>query len=221
MRNYLFLRVRVLGRLLRELGWWRLLVLGALLTLAGARALVVAASSPFLAWGVPLVVAAMVLGLHRPRPDLTFLQLTAPNFRRWLATEYALLSVLPALFLLVWGRLAPAALTVVLAAAVALVPPATARASRTHQPSLFRSTAFEWVSGGRRVGLGLAWLGLLAVAATTRHTATGPALAVVGWLLLLLDIYGPAEPQTWLLPVLRTPGQWLRNRIGGGCCTSG
>ncbi|UOQ77009.1 hypothetical protein MUN84_21480 [Hymenobacter sp. 5516J-16] len=124
--------------------------------------------------------------------------------------------MLPTLFLLAWGHCGPAVLTVALAAAVALVPAATARASRTRWPSLFRSSSFEWVSGSRRPGLGLAWLGLLAGAAATRHTATGPALAVVGWLLLLLNIYGPAEPQAWLLPVLRTPSQWIRNRVGWG-----
>ncbi|GAB2782616.1 hypothetical protein HNQ93_002194 [Hymenobacter luteus] len=216
MRNYLLLRARLLVRLLRELGWWRLLLLGGLLGLATARALVVAAGSAKAAWLVPVVVAGLLWSLHRQRPDFLFLQLTAPGFRPWLAAEYALLSLPAAGVLVGCGRPGAALLTLVLAAGVALAPPATARAGRRHRQSMFRSVAFEWVGASRRRGAGLLWLGLLGAAAATRHTATGPALAVVGWLLVLLEVYGPVEPWAWLLPALTSPGRWLRGRVGWG-----
>ncbi|GAB3224541.1 hypothetical protein GCM10027346_04810 [Hymenobacter seoulensis] len=216
MRNYLRLRSRVLGRQVLEMGWWRILVLGLLLGLAVLRAGFVAAASPSGAWLIPLAAAGLTLSLHRQRSDLQFLQLTAPQFRRWMLLEYALLSVPAAVLLLGWGRLGPALLTTALTALVAFMPPATARASRQRLPSVFRSSAFEWVAGGRRPWLGLSWLALLAVACSFRSTATGPAVAIVVWLGLLLEVYGPAEPWTWLLPVLRTPGQWLRRRMGWG-----
>ncbi|WP_139922441.1 hypothetical protein [Hymenobacter sp. DG01] len=215
MQTYLTLRVRLLIRLLRELGWWRLLLLGTLLGLATARALLMAAGSAGAAWLVPVVVAGLIWSLHRQRDDYSFLQLTAPGFRPWLGAEYALLS-LPALGVLVaFGRIGAALLTIVLAALVALAPPATARAGRRHGRTVFRSVAFEWVGASRR-GAGLLWLGLLGAAVATRHTATGPALAVVGWLLVMLEVYGPVEPWTWLLPALSSPGRWLRERVGWG-----
>ncbi|MBT2559372.1 hypothetical protein J7E24_16405 [Hymenobacter sp. ISL-91] len=216
MHYYLRLRARLLGRQLRELGWWRLLMLGALLGLAAARALFTAAAHPTLAWVVPLVVVLFVLSLHRRRADLPFLHLSAPGFRVWLAAECALGSLPVALVLLGWGRVGPALLTVTGAAMVALVPAAALSASRQWRPTWYRSVAFEWVSVGRRPVLGLAWLVLLAVAIVTRASSTGPALAVLAWLLLTLDTYGPAEPWSWLLPAMRTPGAWLRQRLGWG-----
>ncbi|SET31017.1 hypothetical protein [Hymenobacter actinosclerus] len=216
MKPYLRLRARLLGRQLRELGWWRLVMLGAFLGLAAARALFTAAAHPALGWAVPLAVALVVLSLHRRRLDLAFLHLSAPEFRGWLAVEYALGSLPVALVLLGWGRVGPALLTVAAAATVALVPPATAPASRTRRPTWFRSVAFEWVRVGHRPALGLAWLGLLAAAIATRAGSTGPALAVLAWLLLTLETYSPAEPWSWLLPALRTPGAWLRARVGWG-----
>ncbi|MBT9394693.1 hypothetical protein KLP40_16090 [Hymenobacter sp. NST-14] len=214
MKHYLRLRARLLGRQLRELGWARLLALGSLLGLGLGKALVTAATRPALVWVVPGAVALLLLSRHRRRPDLLFLHLTTPEFRGWLAAEYALLALLPALVVLALGRLAPALLTVLLAAAVALLPRAPAPASQLRRNGLFRSVAFEWVSAGQRPWLGLAWLGLLGVAAATRQGSTGPAVAVVGWLLLTLETYGPAEPWSWLLPVLRSPGSWLRGRVG-------
>lgn len=214
MQHYLRLRARLLGRQLGELGWWRLLVLGALLLLVVARALFKAAAHPRLAWAVPLLVVLLILSLHRRRTDLAFLRLAAPEFRGWLAVEYALGSLPLALVLLGWSRIGPALLTVAGAAVVALVPAAAAPASRVRRPAWFRSVAFEWVSVGRRPAVGLVWLGLLGAAAATRAGGTGPALAVLVWLLLLLETYGPTEPWSWLLPALRTPGAWLRQRMG-------
>ncbi|MBX0289947.1 hypothetical protein K3G63_05820 [Hymenobacter sp. HSC-4F20] len=214
MQNYLLLRGRLLGRLLRELGWVRLLLLGTLLGLVAARALVLAAAHAGAAWTVPLVVAGLIVSTHRQRADLPFLRLMVPAFRRWLAAEYALLSLPAALLLLAYGRVVPGLLTPLLAAGAALAPPATARSARRRRASLFRSVAFEWVSAGRQGGVGLGWVGLLTLALLTRHTATGPALALVGWVLVLLEVYGPAEPWTWLLPVLTSPRRWLAARVG-------
>ncbi|OWP62621.1 hypothetical protein CDA63_13345 [Hymenobacter amundsenii] len=112
MKYYLRLRVRLLGRELRELGWWRLLALGTLLGLAIGRALFTAAAHPALAWAIPGGIALFVLSLHRRRADLPFLHLATPEFRVWLAAEYALSSLPAALVLLAWSRPGPALLTV-------------------------------------------------------------------------------------------------------------
>ena len=214
MKHYLRLRARLLGRQVRELGWVRLLALGSLLALVLGKALVTAATHPNLVWLVPGAVGLLLLSQHRRRPDLPFLHLTTPEFRGWLAAEYALTALLPALVMLALGQPGPALLTVLLAAAVALLPRAAAPAAKSRRAGVFRSVAFEWVSAGRRPWLGLAWLGLLAAAGATRQGSTGPAVAVVGWLLLTLETYGPAEPWSWLLPVLRSPAGWLRGRVG-------
>jgi hypothetical protein len=214
MHYYLRLRLRLLARLLRELGWWRLVGLGTLLLLVLGRALLLATARQQLAWLVPLAVGALILSLHRSRADTGFLQLSAPEFRGWLAAEYALLSLPVALVLLGRGRVLFALLVPLLAATVALAPVAAVSAGQKPARSLFRSVAFEWVSVARRWWLGLGWVVLLAVAVATRGTATGPALAIVSWLFLLLETYGPAEPLMWLLPALGQPGAWLRNRIG-------
>ena len=73
--------MRLLGRQLAELVWWRLGLLRALLVVALGRALVGLAA-----------VALLTLSQHRRRSDLDFLHLTTPAFRPWLALEYALWS---------------------------------------------------------------------------------------------------------------------------------
>jgi hypothetical protein len=137
-RAYLRLRLRLLGRLLREIGWWRLALLGGLLGLGLLQTLEVLRTHPAGRWLVPLLAAWSVAAAHRRRQDGQFLTGLAPDCRPWLATEYALLTLPVALGLLLALR-APgaAALTLALAALAAWLrrpaprrPPGTAGAAR-------------------------------------------------------------------------------------------
>lgn len=211
IRAYLRLRARVLGRQLRELGWWRLLLLGSMLLALAANALVQAARSPRGRWAVPLLVLGLLWSAHRRRPDLAFLRTAGPDFRAGLATEYALLALPVALGLLACGGVGPALLTLALPPLVALAGPARERQPRRRRPrSLFRSEAFEWVSGMRTTAGGLLWFALLAGALWQHDTPLGPGLA----LLVVLACYGTPEPPTMLLLAARTPGQFLGRRAG-------
>ncbi len=213
MKVYLQLRLRILGRLLVELGWWRLALLGPLLMLGAARAAVVLAPHPAGQWLLPLAVGLSIASQHRHRPDLDFLQLTAPRFRPWVAAEYVLWSAPVALVLLIFGRVGAAGLTVALAALAAWVPAARARGSSRYRRSLLRSEALELVSGFRQTGAWLWWLLLLGAAVWWRQYPVGPAVALGVWVLLLAGCYGTPEPWPLLLPALRGPGAWLRRRV--------
>ena len=214
MKAYLLLRVRLVGRQLTELGWWRLALLGGLLVVALGRALVVLAAYPAGLWLVPLVVVLLTLSQHRRRSDLDFLHLTAPNFRPWLAVEYALWSLPATLALLVLSRVEAGLLTVALPPLAAWLPAARARATTRQRRSEFRSEALELVSGFRQTGAWLWWLALLGTAAWWRQYPAGPALALGVWVLLFTSFYGVPESWTLLLPALRRPGAWLRRRVG-------
>ena len=216
MKSYFLLRMRVLGRQLAELGWWRLVLLGALTLLAAGRGLVLVAPHPVGQWLVPLAVALVTLNQHRRRADLDFLHLAAPGFRPWLAAEYVLWSVPAALGLLGFGQLGVALLTVALAPLAAWVPAVRVRTATRHGGSVFRSEAFEWVSGFRQAGAGWWWLALGLAAGWWRQYPVAPALALGAWVLLLTAFYATPEPWTMLLPVLRQPGAWLGRRVGLG-----
>lgn len=214
IRAYLRLRARVLSRQLRELGWWRLLLLGSMLLALTANALVQAARSPRGRWAVPLLVLGLLWSAHRRRPDLAFLRTAGPDFRAGLAAEYALLALPVALGLLACGGVGPALFTLALPPLVALAGPARERQPRLRRPrSLFRSEAFEWVSGMRTTSGGLLWLALLAGALWQHDTPLGPGLALAGWLLVVLACYGTPEPPTMLLLAARQPGPFLRRRL--------
>ena len=217
---YLRLRLRALGRLAREVGWWRLALLLPLLLLALMQALVVAAGHPVGRWAVPLVVAGVLLSAHRQRADWRFLLAVAPGFRSWLAVEYAVLSGPVALLLLALRAPGPAALTLALAPLVAGAAPAREGPATRHRwRSLFRSEAFEWVGGMRAAQGLLLWPVLLAVAAWQRASPLGPLLALVVWLLVVLGCYGTPEPAPMLAVAARQPGPFLRRRLalGLGC----
>jgi hypothetical protein len=213
MKSYLQMRLRIMRRLLAELGWWRLALLGPLLALGATRAAVVLAPHPAGQWLLPLVVALSIASQHRRRPDLNFLLLTAPRFRPWVAAEYALWSAPAAIVLLIFGRVGAAGLTVALAALAAWVPAAQARGSSRHRRSLLRSEALELVSGFRQTGAWLWWLALLGAAVWWRQYPSGPAVALGVWVLVLAGCYGTPEPWQLLLPALRQPGAWLRRRV--------
>lgn len=214
MKSYLLLRKRVLGRQLLELGWWRMLLLGSFGIVALGEALFTLATHHTAQWLLPLLALLLLLSYHRRRADLAFLHLTAPDFRPWLAVEYALWS-LPALLVLVgFGRLGAALLTVALASLVAWVPAATPRPAGQRRASMFRGEAFEWVSGTRQTGAVWVWLALLAAAAWWRQYAMAPAAALGGWVLVVTAFYGTPEPWSMLLPALRRPEPWLRRRVG-------
>ena len=214
LRAYLFLRFCLLGRLLREVGAWRLAFLGPLLVLAIGRGLVLAATHPPAQWVVPVLMALALAPAHRQRADLRFLATSAPAFRRWLAVEYGLATLPIAAVLVGFGHWGAAALTVALGATVAAMPPARESRSTRHRfRSLFRSEAFEWVSG-LRAGRLWAWPLLLA-GAIWQHQASplGTMLALVGWLLVVLGCYGTPEPVTMLVVAARSARQLLRRRL--------
>ncbi|MFD1873123.1 hypothetical protein [Hymenobacter bucti] len=213
---YLRLRLRLLGRLGREIGAVRLALLLPFLLLSVGQALAVATVHPRGRWAVPVVVAWLLLSAHRQRGDYRFLATTAPGFKTWLAWEYALLA-LPVGAVLLAGRAYGPAGLLLLAPLVAWAPPAGEdRASRRRWRSPFRSEAFEWVSGMRATkGLWL-WPVLLGLASWQRASPLAPLAALLGWLLVVLACYGTAEPATMLALAARAPGQFLRRRLGLG-----
>ncbi|MVN77283.1 hypothetical protein GO988_13185 [Hymenobacter sp. HMF4947] len=214
---YLRLRLRALARLAREIGWLRLVLLLPLLALATMQALVVAAGHPVGRWAAPLVVASLLLTAHRQRADWQFLATTAPGFRRWLAVEYAGYGLPVALLLLALHAAGPAILLLLLAPLVAWAPPTReGRATQHRGRSLFRSEAFEWVSGMRAAKALLLWPLLLGGAAWPRANALGPVLTLVVWLLVVMACYGAPEPSTMLAVAARQPGQFIRRRLGLG-----
>ena len=215
-RAYLVLRSKLLGRLLREVGWLRLALLLPLLLAVLGRGLVLAARHPWAQWAVPLLLATQLAAIHRQRADLRFLATSVPHFRRWLAVEYGLVALTIAAALAVFNDWGAALLTVALAPLAALLPPARDNQRTRHRArSLFRSEAFEWVSGLRTGGL-WAWPVLLAGACWQAASPLGPGGALVAWLLVLLACYGTPEPITMLVLVARAPGPFLRRRLGLG-----
>ena len=213
LRAYPHLRRLLAGRLLREIGWLRLALLVPVLLVAVAQGLVLAAAHPRGQWAVPGLVVLLLGTAHRQRADIRFLATSAPAYRRWLAVEYSLWALPAAAALAAFGDWGVVLLTVVLASAVAALPPARqSRSTRQRARSLFRSEAFEWVSGLRQGGL-WAWPLLLAGAGWQLSTPLGPVLALAGWLLVLLGNYGTPEPVTMLVLAARTPGQFLGRRL--------
>lgn len=216
LRAYLVLRWKLLGRLLREIGWLRLAVLLPVALAAGGRGLVLAASHPLAQWGVPLLVAGQLAGMHRQRADLRFLAISAPHFQRWLAVEYGLVALPVAGALATFNDWGAALLAVALAPVAALLPPARDNQRTRHRArSLFRSEAFEWVSG-LRAGGRWAWPVLLGGALWQHESPLGPGAALLVWLFILLSCYGTPEPITMLVLATRAPRQFLWRRLGLG-----
>ncbi|RTQ52458.1 hypothetical protein EJV47_05450 [Hymenobacter gummosus] len=213
MKNYLLLRLRTQARQWAELGWWRALLLLFIGAGAGAQLLRLLAAHPAAQWVLPPLVLLAVAGAHRQRTDLQFLQLTAPQYRRWLLGEYALLGLLAAAWLLPFGYWSGAGLRVLLPPLAAWLPPAAERIARQHR-SLVRAEAFEWVSGLRRRLGWLLWLALLAGAAALRQHTAAPAGALAAWLLVVVSFYDTPEPLPMLLTGARSPAHWLRARVG-------
>lgn len=213
LRAYLDLRCRLAGRLLLEVGWVRLAILVPMLVLLVGRALLVAGAHPVGQWAVPGAVALLLASAHRQRADLRFLATSAPDFRRWLAVEYGLWAVPFGVVLLAFGDWGAALLSLAVAPWAAWLPPAQERrSSRQKSRSVFRSEAFEWVSGLRTGGL-WAWPVLLAGALWQHRSPLGPIAALMLWLLVLLACYGTPEPMNMLVLATRTPRQFLRRRL--------
>ena len=206
LRAYLHMRRRLLGRLLLELGWWRLLILGVMLLAVVGKALATAAGSNYGQYAVPAALLLFVSSVHRQRADLDFLRLSAPTYRAWLAAEYALLALLVAIWLLLLGRPGAALLTGLLPPLAAGLPAAVPRAVRHRRRNAFRNEAFEWVSGFRAAGGWLVWAALLGLAAWQPRHPMLPALALAGWALCCTSFYGAPEPLPWLqnasLPII-------------------
>jgi len=213
-RAYLALRLRLLGRLLREIGWWRLALAGALLGLGLLQTLETLRAHAAGCWLVPPLVGWSVAAAHRRREDAQFLTGLAPDYRPWLAAEYALLTLPTVLGLLALRAPGAAALTLGLVALAAWVPPARAGAATRHRwRSPFRSEAFEWV-GGMRASKGLwLWPVLVGLVAWQRAVPLAPVVALLVWLLVAAAGYGTPEPATMLALAARTPRQFLRQRL--------
>ena len=213
LRAYLNLRRRLLGRQLREVGWLRLVVLVPMLLLVVVRSLVILADHSLGQWAVPVAVVLLLASIHRQRADLRFLATSAPGYQRWFAVEYVLWVLPVAVVLVLFKDGGAAALTLGLAPWAAWLPAAReAQSTRQHRRSPFRSEAFEWVSG-LRAGGGWAWPLLLVGAMWQHETPLGPVLALGGWLLVILGVYGVPEPTTMLVLAARSPRQFLGRRL--------
>lgn len=212
LRAYLFLRWRLLVRLLVEVGWVRLGILLPMLVLSVGRGVVVAAGHPMGKWAVPVGVTLLLASAHRQRADLRFLTISAPGYRHWLAVEYLLWGIPAAVVLGSFSAWGAAGMGLVLAPLVAWLPPVREAPSTKHKArSLFRSEAFEWVSGLRPWG-GV-WLLLLGAALWQHASPLGPVMALGLWLLLITSYYGQPEPITMLVLAARAPGAFLRRRL--------
>ena len=214
LRAYLALRLRLLGRLLREIGWLRLALAGPLLGLGLLQAVASLGAHPAGRWLLPLLLGWAVAAAHRQRADAQALASLGPDYRPWLAVEYALLALPVALGLLALRSPGAAGLTLLLAALAAWVPPArTGVATRHRWRSPFRSEAFEWV-GGMRASKGVAvWPVLVGLAGWQRALPLAPVAALLAWLLVVVACYGEPEPVAMLAVAARTPGQFLRRRL--------
>ena len=214
IRAYLAMRRKLIGRLLLEVGWLRLVLLLPTMLAALGQGLVLASTHPVAQWAVPLLTLLTLAPAHRQRADLRFLVISAPHFRRWLAVEYGLMALPIAVALAVFHDWGAVLFTVMLAPLAALLPPARDSQRTQHRArSLFRSEAFEWVSGLRAGGL-WAWPVLLTGAMWQHASPLGPGVALVAWLLVLLAWYGTPEPVTMLVLAARTPRQFIWRRLG-------
>lgn len=213
MKDYLLLRLRTHTRQWAELGWWRALFLLSILAGAVAQLLQLLAVAPAAQWALPPLLLLTVATAHRRRADLAFLQLSAPRYHRWLAAEYAIYGLLGALLLLPGGHWGGAALSLLPPPLAAMLPPAAARTARGRR-GLLRAEAFEWVSGMRRRRGWLCWLLLLLAAGGLRQHTALPALALAAWALITASFYDHPEPVEMLLTGARSPGHWLRGRLG-------
>lgn len=214
---YLRMRLRLLGRLLLEIGWLRLALVVPMLTLGLLQGASSLAGQPHGLWVVPLLVVWSLLGAHRRRSDLLFLASAAPGFRPWLAAEYALLALPWAAGLVAGRAFGPAVLTLGLASLVAWAPAARPGPAAQHRwRSVFRSEAFEWVSGMRATKGWLMWPVLVGLASWQRASPLAPVAGLLGWLLVVVACYGVPEPLPMLALAARSPRQFLRRRLGLG-----
>jgi hypothetical protein len=214
---YLHLRLRLLGRVLREIGWLRLALGLPILALGGLQAMMMLAAHPMGRWLAPLLVAWSALAAHRRRADWQFLLMAAPGFRPWLAAEYVLLALPVALLLVVLHATGPAVLALALVAGVAWVSPARPDAATRHRwRSVFRSEAFEWVGGMRASKAIWLWPLLVGLASWQRQVPLAPVAGLLVWLLVVAACYGTSEPLTMLILAARSPRQFLRRRLALG-----
>ena len=216
LRAYLKMRLTLLLRLLREVGGLRLVLLAPVLLAAVGRGVVLAGTHPAGQWALPFLTFLMLVSAHRQRADFRFLATSAPRFRRWLAVEYLLVALPVAVALASFHDWGAALLTLALPCTAAWLPARRESQRVRHRArSLFRSEAFEWVSGLRAGGL-WAWPVLLAGAVWQYPSPLGPGVALVVWLFILLACYGTPEPVTMLVLAARTPKQFLRRRLALG-----
>ncbi|HEX8329280.1 MAG TPA: hypothetical protein VF629_17225 [Hymenobacter sp.] len=213
LRAYLLIRSLLVGRLLREVGWVRLLLLAPMLAAVVGRALFMAAGHPQGRWAVPFAVVLLLGSAHRQRTDLRFLAGCALHYRHWLAAEYGLWALPAATVLAFFSAWGAAALTLCLAPLAAWAPAASHSDNvRTRISGLVRSEAFEWVSG-LRAGGAWAWPVLLAGALWWHDMPLAPVFGLVGWLFVVVSCYGVPEPLTMLAVGARSPRQVLRRPL--------
>ncbi|UOQ68141.1 hypothetical protein [Hymenobacter volaticus] len=184
----------------------------------GWQGLVLLSSTQTAQWVVPPLVLFLLGSQHRRRTDLDFLHLTAPRFRPWVATEYALWGLPAALVLVGFGRVGAGLLTVTLAPLAAWLSAARARTTQHQKRSAFRSEAFEWVSGFRQAGTWLGWLALVAAAGWWRQYGLAPALTLGVWVLYISSFYATPSrgPCCCLRCASRGRGCGVASRWG--CC---
>lgn len=214
LRTILFLRFKQALRIVQEMEAGRVLFLLPVVIAIGywpVKFSAVPEAQLMVAGGWLLVL----VGIHRKRGDVQFLQLASQRARQVMTLEYAAMS-LPLLVLLIAfsGWMAAGAVAVGIPV-VTLIPPSKKRHTLRKTIALpFAPYDFEWRSGFRQQ-----WLAIVAIEAgalALSHYPFLPLLALLGMAMLAASFYQQCESSAMVAGTGLTAKTFLKFKIQRG-----
>lgn len=217
IRYFLGLRCKMTYRLIRPLGWFRIIVL--LLFMAGlATSMVQLISGEYGPWYLVTTFAVLLVSIQFSRKDRNKLRsLRLEPFMIFVA-EYLVLAAPVIVLLLFNSAFFPAQTVLFLCPAVAWIPAMIVLPERKSlRISLINTSRFpyEWISGLRKRGIVLFFLLAAGVVASWLHIVAGWILTVI-LTCLVVFFYMHCEPEAYIRHTANSPLAFIVKKLEQG-----
>lgn len=212
----LVLRLKMAGRIVKELGWLRTLLL-VVLCIAFMRQLFVQKGTG-LQWSITILGCAVISTIHFRRSDTPLLRSVVVRYEYVLAAEYLLVTSPLLLILMYHKAFAGGMLLVAFAVMISFLYRRKNNRINSREGSGFPDfliLSYEWIAGLRKHKRWIILL-LAAGAGASYFTYIGALVVIFGATAAAALFYSLNEPRRFIVLTSCSPAKFLSSKIGWG-----
>ncbi|HLR24390.1 MAG TPA: hypothetical protein VK112_00895 [Fodinibius sp.] len=210
------LRFKMGIRLIKDLGWPRVLVL--LIFFAVMMMNLFTQQGVYAQWSMAFLGCTITGFIHFRRRDIFFLRSVSYDYRFLLAAEYLLVTSPLLLMLLYNGVFVAGILLICFLSILPFFNTAKTNQFRNKEAAKFPALlmqAYEWTAGLRKNGIGIALVIILGFGLVSVHYLV-PLASIFGLTAIVASFYSKSEPSRFIQLTADSPSSFLLKKVSRG-----